>query len=228
MRDLPTRLKEALDGRYSIEREVGHGGMATVFLARDLRHDRNVALKVLHPAIASGIGSRRFEQEIRLAARLQHPHVVPVHDSGTAHDLDGEPDLLWFTMPFVAGESLRERLRREGQLPVADAVRITRQVIDALEHAHREGVIHRDIKPENILLSGNHALVADFGVAVAASSATGTREDTLTAAGTAIGTIAYMSPEQSTAQRDLDGRTDQYSAACVLYEMLVGEPPFTG
>ena len=228
MRDLATRLKDALDGRYSIKREVGRGGMATVFLARDLRHDRNVALKVLHPAIASGIGSKRFEQEIRLAARLQHPHVVPVHDSGAAPDLEGEPDLLWFTMPFVSGESLRERLRREGQLPVADAVRIARQVADALDHAHREGVIHRDIKPENILLTGNHALVTDFGVAVAASSGAGAPVDTLTATGTAIGTITYMSPEQSTAQRDLDGRTDQYSVACVLYEMLVGEPPFTG
>ena len=202
--------------------------MATVFLARDLRHDRNVALKVLHPAIASGIGSRRFEQEIRLAARLQHPHIVPVHDSGAAPDVAGEPDLLWFTMPFVSGESLRDRLRREGQLPVTDAVRITRQVTDALAHAHREGVIHRDIKPENILLSGSHALVTDFGVAVAAAADTGAPVDTLTATGTAIGTITYMSPEQSTAQRDLDGRTDQYSVACVLYEMLVGEPPFTG
>jgi eukaryotic-like serine/threonine-protein kinase len=228
MRDLATRLKEVLIDRYAIKREIGHGGMATVFLARDLRHDRDVALKVLHPAIASGVGSRRFEQEIRLAARLQHPHIVPVHDSGVAPDAPGEPDLLWFTMPFVEGESLRERLRRESQLAVNDAVRITRQVSDALRYAHEHGVIHRDIKPENILLTGDHALVSDFGVALALSSENGLSVDTLTAAGTAIGTIAYMSPEQSSAERNIDTRTDQYSLACVLYEMLVGEPPFTG
>ena len=229
MSDLDIRLSEALSDRYAIKREIGRGGMATVYLARDLRHDRDVALKVMHPFVASGVGSRRFEQEIRLAARLQHPHIVSVHDSGVAPaDAAGEPDRLWFTMPFVAGESLRDRLRREGQLPIADAVRITRQISDALDYAHKHGVVHRDIKPENILLTGSHAMVTDFGVAIATTAADGSPVDTLTTAGMTVGTVAYMSPEQCSGERNIDGRSDQYAVGCVLYEMLVGEPPFTG
>ena len=228
MRDLATRLREALDGRYAIKREAGRGGMATVFLAHDVRHDRPVALKVLHPVIASGVGSERFEREIRFAARLQHPHIVPVLDSGESPDAPGEPNLLWFTMPFVDGESLRDRLNREPQLPIADALRIVSEIADALGYAHRQGIIHRDIKPENILLSGNHALVADFGIARAVSSDSDGNAETITATGTAIGTVAYMSPEQSSGEYRIDARSDQYSLACVLYELLAGEPPFTG
>ncbi len=228
MRDLATRLRDALSGRYSITREAGRGGMATVFLARDLRHDRAVALKVLHPVMASDVGSGRFEREIKFASRLQHPHIVPVLDSGEAPDLPGEPNLLWFTMPFVEGESLRDRLRREIQLPVTDALRIISEVADALEYAHRQGVIHRDIKPENILLSGTHALIADFGIARAVSSDSDADSQTITASGSAVGTIAYMSPEQSSGEHRIDARSDQYSLACVLYELFSGEPPFTG
>ena len=226
-----TRLKTALEGRYAIERELGHGGMATVFLAQDLRHLRPVALKVLHPEIASGVGQDRFEREIRFAARLQHPHILPVHESGNAPGGEGgsgEPALFWYTMPFVEGESLRDRLRRETQLPVGDALRITREVADALEYAHKQGVIHRDIKPENILLSSGHALVADFGIARAVSDDESLGHSQLTKTGAAIGTVAYMSPEQSSGEHRIDPRTDQYSLACVLYEMLAGEPPFTG
>ncbi len=188
--------------------------MATVYLAHDLKHDRPVALKLLHPEIAAALGSERFQREIMLAARLQHPHILSVYDSGEAA---GE---LWFTMPFVEGESLRDRLQRERQLPVADALRIARETADALEYAHRHGVIHRDIKPENILLTGTHALVADFGIARAIDS-----ETRLTNTGLAVGTPEYMSPEQASGARDLDPRTDVYSLACVLYEMLTGEPP---
>ena len=224
------RLRTTLEGRYRIERELGAGGMATVFLAQDLRHVRPVALKVLHPQIASGVGIDRFEREIRFAAKLQHPHILSVYESGDAAGGPGEPAILWYTMPYVEGESLRDRLRRETQLPVADAVRITREVADALEYAHRRGVIHRDIKPENILLSSGHALVADFGIARAVSDhdADGNTSTNLTATGAAIGTVAYMSPEQSSGEHRIDPRTDQYSLACVLYEMLAGEPPFTG
>jgi serine/threonine-protein kinase len=202
--------------------------MATVFLAHDLRHDRPVALKVLHPIIASGVGSGRFEREIRVAARLQHPHIVPLLDSGESPDAPGEPNLVWFVMPFVDGESLRDWLNRETQLSVADALRVVVEIADALEYAHGQGVIHRDIKPENILLSGNHALVADFGIARAVSRDNGAEGQNTTATGTAVGTIAYMSPEQSSGEAGIDGRSDQYSLACVLYELLVGEPPFTG
>ena len=226
-----TRLRNALEGRYAIERELGHGGMATVFLAQDLRHVRPVALKVLHPEIASGVGQDRFEREVRFAARLQHPHILPVHESGNAPGGgagSGEPALFWYTMPFVEGESLRDRLHRETQLPVADALRITREVADALEYAHKQGVIHRDIKPENILLSSGHALVADFGIARAVSDDESLGHGQLTKTGAAIGTVAYMSPEQSSGEHRIDPRTDQYSLACVLYEMLAGEPPFTG
>jgi serine/threonine-protein kinase len=213
------RLQVALADSYRIERQLGRGGMATVFLAHDLRHDRPVALKVLHPDLAQALGPDRFLREIRLCARLQHPHILVVHDSGGA---DG---LLWFTMPFIDGETLRERLQREHQLPLEDALRITREVADALHYAHQHGVIHRDIKPENILLSGAHALVADFGVARALSAES---EERLTETGITLGTPQYMSPEQAMAQRDVDQRTDVYALGCVLYEMLVGEPPYTG
>src|SRR5213593_189234 len=212
-------MQAALAGRYTLERELGRGGMATVYHARDLKHDRRVALKVLHPELASTLGSDRFQREIKLAARLQHPHILTVLDSGEA------AGQLWYTMPFVEGESLRERLTRERQLPLDDALQITREVADALGYAHSQGIIHRDIKPENILLSRGHALVADFGVARAVQGVAGER---LTETGMAVGTPAYMSPEQATAERQVDGRSDIYSLGCVLYEMLAGEPPYTG
>ena len=198
--------------------------MATVWLARDLRHDRPVALKVLHPELAATLGPERFQREIRLAARLQHPHILTVHDSGDIPRAGSTP-LLWFTMPFVEGESLRDRLRRERQLPVEDALRIAREAADALSYAHRHEVIHRDIKPENILLTAEgHSLVADFGIA----RALGGDDPQLTETGLAIGTPAYMSPEQAVGDRGLDARTDVYSLGAVLYEMLAGEPPYTG
>jgi serine/threonine-protein kinase len=211
-------LANALRDRYVLERELGRGGMATVFLARDVKHKRPVALKVLHPELAASLGPERFEREIEFAARLQHPHILTVHDSG---ETAGQ---LWFTMPFVEGESLRDRLRRERQLAVEDAVRITREAAQALEYAHEHGVVHRDIKPENLLLTKDgNTLVADFGIARALGG-----DEHLTQTGMAIGTPAYMSPEQATADKALDARTDIYSLACVLYEMLAGEPPFTG
>ncbi|HMN10595.1 MAG TPA: serine/threonine-protein kinase [Gemmatimonadaceae bacterium] len=209
----------ALADRYRVERELGRGGMATVFLAHDVRHDRPVALKVLHPELAASLGAERFLREIRIAARLRHPRILPVHDSGET------VGWLWYTMPFVEGESLRQRLAREGQLPIEQALRITSQVLGALGYAHAHGVIHRDIKPENILLEGDEAVVADFGVARAISSA---GQDRLTETGLAIGTPAYMSPEQATAEKELDGRSDLYAVGCVLYEMLAGQPPFVG
>jgi TolB-like protein/Tfp pilus assembly protein PilF len=220
MGDLQDRLRATkLGDRYSPERELGRGGMATVYLAHDVRHRRQVALKVLHPELAHALGADRFLREVETGARLVHPHVLPVFDSG---EVDG---LLWYTMPYIDGESLRDRLGRERQLPVADAVRIASEVADALSYAHEHGVVHRDIKPENILLSGNHALVADFGIAKAVAVAGGER---LTQTGSAIGTPAYMSPEQAAGDVDLDGRSDIYSLGCVLYEMLAGEPPFSG
>jgi len=212
-------LRAAIADRYRIERELGRGGMATVFLAHDLKHDRPVALKVLHPELAQVLGPERFLREIHLSARLQHPHIVVVYDSGQT---DGQ---LWFTMPYVEGETLRARLAREKQLPLEDALRIAGEVADALHYAHQHGVIHRDIKPENILLSGSHALVADFGIARAFSPDVDAR---LTASGISVGTPQYMSPEQAMAERDLDPRTDVYSLGCVLYEMLTGEPPYSG
>jgi TolB-like protein/tetratricopeptide (TPR) repeat protein len=211
------RLKLRLADRYQIERELGKGGMATVFLARDIRHDREVAIKVLHPELAASIGADRFEREIRVSAKLQHPHILGLIDSGEA---DG---LLYYVMPFVKGESLRDRLDREGQLPIDDALQIVLEVADALGHAHAQGIVHRDIKPENILLSGGHALVADFGIARAVTTAGGQR---LTQTGMAVGTPVYMSPEQSVG--DQTGPTsDLYSLGCVLFEMLAGEPPFS-
>jgi len=215
------RLSAALSDRYRIERELGRGGMATVFLAEDLRHHRRVALKVLDPELGSAIGPERFLREIETVARLTHPHILPMHDSGQA------AGLLYYAMPYVEGESLRARLAREKQLPLEDALSITREVADALGYAHAHGVVHRDIKPENILLESGHAVVADFGIARAISSPEG-RTLVPTPTGVAVGTPAYMSPEQAVGSHDLDGRSDLYSLACVAYEMLAGQPPFTG
>jgi serine/threonine-protein kinase len=232
MTEVAARLSEALAGRYRIERELGRGGMATVYLARDLRHDRDVAVKILRPELAQSLGRERFLREIRLAARLSHPHILPLFDSG---DVDGQ---LYYVMPHVEGQSLRDRLDAERQLPIAEAVRITCEIGAALEHAHRHGIVHRDIKPENVMLQDGHVLVADFGIgkALAASagqrpersmSARGLPNSALTEAGMSVGTPAYMSPEQAVGE-EVDGRSDIYSLGCVLYEMLVGEPPFTG
>ncbi len=214
------RLSTALADRYTIDHELGAGGMATVYLAHDIRHHRQVAIKVLRPELAAVIGAERFLAEIKTTANLQHPHILPLHDSG---EVDGT---VFYVMPFVEGESLRDRLTREHQLPVADAVRIATEVAGALDYAHRHGVIHRDIKPENILLHDGQALVADFGIALAASrSEGGTR---MTETGMSLGTPHYMSPEQAMGEREITARTDVYALGCVLYEMLVGEPPFTG
>ena len=213
------RLRAALADSYAVERELGRGGMATVYLALDLRHDRQVALKVLNPELSIALGPDRFLREVKITARLNHPHILPLLDSGQA---DG---FLFYVMPYVAGESLRDRLTREKQLPVDDALQIAREVADALSYAHSHNVIHRDVKPENLLLESGHAVVADFGIARAIRAAGGS---SLTATGVAIGTPAYMSPEQAAGSEDLDGRSDLYSLACVLYEMLGGEPPFTG
>jgi serine/threonine-protein kinase len=199
--------------------------MATVYLARDLRHDRLVALKVLRPELAAALGTARFEREIGIAARLHHPLILPVFDSGTSPGGAGAGSCLWYVMPFVEGESLRDRLQRESQLAIDEAVQIGCEVADALGYAHAHGVIHRDIKPENIMLSGPHALVADFGVARALSTV---GEDRLTETGLSLGTPTYMSPEQAAGDEQLDLRSDLYSLGCVLYEMLAGEPPFTG
>lgn len=212
------RLGAALAGRYSIDRELGAGGMATVYLAHDMKHDRLVALKVLHPHLAAHIGAERFLKEIKTTAHLQHAHILPLFDSGEA---DG---LLFYVMPYVEGESLRQRITREQRLPVADAVRITSEVASALDYAHRHGIIHRDIKPENILLHEGQAMVSDFGIAIASATG-GTR---LTEAGMSVGTPEYMSPEQALGERQLDSRSDIYAVGVMLYEMLTGSPPFTG
>jgi serine/threonine-protein kinase len=217
--DLPDRLAEALKDRYTLERQLGAGGMATVYLAEDRKHHRRVAIKVLKPELAAALGPDRFLREIELSARLTHPHILPLHDSGNA---DG---FLYYVMPYVEGESLRDRLDREKQLPLDDALQIAREVADALSYAHSHGVIHRDIKPDNILLQSGHAVVADFGIARAVDHAGG---DRLTETGMSLGTPAYMSPEQAAASPDLDGRSDLYSLGCVLYEMLAGQPPFSG
>jgi tetratricopeptide (TPR) repeat protein len=215
--DLSQRMKDALSGRYRIERELGRGGMATVFLAEDLKHGRRVAIKVLDPEVAAAIGPQRFLREIETVARLTHPHILPLHDSGVAGDS------LFYVMPFVEGESLRDRLNREKQLPLEDALRIAREVADALGYAHGRGVVHRDIKPENVLLESGHAVVADFGIARATDVGGGA---TLTGAALTLGTPAYMSPEQAAGSHIVDGRSDEYSLGCVLYEMLAGVPPF--
>src|SRR6184192_514675 len=217
MADQLARLQAALSDRYTIERELGRGGMATVYLAQDLKHHRKVAIKVLKPELAAALGPERFLQEIEIAAGLTHPHILPLHDSGEA------TGLLYYVMPYVEGETLRNRLDGAGQLPVAEAVQITREVADALSHAHRHDVVHRDIKPENILLSGGHAVVADFGIARAISVA---GRDKFTATGMAVGTPAHMSPEQASGQSRIDGRADIYALGCMLYEMLAGDPPF--
>ena len=220
MTDAVPRLSAALADRYTIERELGAGGMATVYLAHDVRHDRKVALKVLRPELAAILGGERFLAEIKTTANLQHPHILPLHDSGEA---DG---LVFYVMPYVEGESVRDRLGREKQLPVEDAVRIAREVASALDYAHRHSVVHRDIKPENILLHDGQALVADFGIALAASrSDGGTR---MTETGMSLGTPHYMAPEQAMGEREITPKADIYALGCVLYEMLTGEPPFTG
>jgi len=213
------QVQQAVGDRYLIEREIGRGGMAVVYLARDTRYDRRVAIKVLRPELASALGPERFLREIEIEARLQHPNVLPLFDSG-AHGA-----VLYYVMPFIEGETLRKRLDRERQLPMDDVVRITRDLADALSYAHSHGIVHRDIKPENILLTGDRAVIADFGIARAVAAAGGER---LTETGIVVGTPAYMSPEQGSGQPTIDGRSDLYSLACVTYEMLAGEPPFSG
>ncbi len=214
---LREQLERGLNGRYKLERELGEGGMAVVFLAQDLRHDRPVALKVLKPEISAEVGAERFLREIKLAARLTHPHILPVYDSGEAEGL------LFYVMPNMEGQSLRERLDRERQLPLEEALRITREVASALDYAHRQHVLHRDVKPENILLHEGNVMLADFGIGKALSGG-----KSITQTGMFVGTPAYISPEQAAGETTLDGRTDLYSLGCVLYEMLAGEPPFTG
>ena len=213
------QLRDALAGSYTIDRELGKGGMATVFLAQDVKHDRIVALKVLHPDLAASLGPDRFLREIKLAARLNHPHILPLFDSGEANGI------LFYVMPYVEGESLRERLDREQQLPIEEAVHHGRAIASALDYAHRQNIVHRDIKPENVMLYEGEAMVMDFGIAKAVSAA-GT--ETLTQTGMMIGTPAYVSPEQAAGETNLDGKSDQYSLACVVYEMITGERPFAG
>ncbi len=220
MTDITSRLSTALADRYRIEREIGAGGMATVYLAEDLKHERKVAVKVLRPELAAALGSERFLREIKIAAKLKHPHILPLFDSGEA---DG---FLYYVMPFEEGQSLREKLAKEGELPIAEAVRLLRDVVDALAHAHKHGVVHRDIKPDNVMLSGQHALVTDFGVAKAVTEATGRQQ--LTATGVALGTPAYMAPEQAAADPHIDHRADIYAVGALAYELLTGRPPFTG
>ena len=220
MSDRLEELKAALKGRYEIERELGHGGMATVYLAQDVERQREVAVKVLRPDLAAALGPERFLREIRIAANLTHPHILPLYDSGEAEGF------LFYVMPYIKGQTLRDRIEKEGELPIAEAVRIIREVVDALAFAHSEGVVHRDIKPDNIMLTGGHAIVADFGVAKAVSEATG--RDKLTTAGVALGTPAYMSPEQATADPHVDHRADIYAVGAMAYELLAGRTPFTG
>ncbi len=218
--DVHEGLARSLGDRYRIERELGAGGMATVYLAEDLKHERQVAIKVLREDLSASLGAGRFLREIKIAAQLQHPNILPLLDSGSA------AGLLYFVMPYVAGQSLRERLAREGELPVHEAVQLITEVVDALAHAHEHGVVHRDIKPDNVMLSGRHALVTDFGVAKAISEATG--RNTVTTLGVAVGTPTYMSPEQAAADPHVDHRSDIYSVGVVAYELLTGRPPFTG
>ncbi|MDH5196471.1 MAG: protein kinase [Gemmatimonadota bacterium] len=220
MAEVAERLSIALADRYRIERELGAGGMATVYLAQDLKHHRHVALKVLRPDLASALGPDRFLREIELAARLTHPHILPLHDSGEA------AGFLYYVMPYIQGESLRDRLQREGALPIPDAVRLLRDVVDALAKSHAEGVVHRDIKPDNVMIADRHALVTDFGVAKAVSAAKG--DQGLTTVGVAVGTPAYMSPEQAAGDPHIDHRADLYAVGVMAYEMLTGHPPFTG
>jgi len=217
--ELRGQVQADLADRYTLDRELGRGGMASVLLARDLQHDRMVALKVLHPELASTVGADRFKREIRVAARLQHPNILGILDHGVT--AGGQ---LWFTMPFVEGENAYERLQRERQFAPAEALRIATAAASALAYAHQQGVVHRDIKPDNILLSGDQVLVADFGVARAVSEV----QEKLTATGMVVGTPTYMSPEQASGDKAIDGRSDIFALGCVLYEMLAGEPPFKG
>src|SRR5438876_4522781 len=219
MADLLERVRASLAGRDTIERELGRGGMATVYLAEDLKHHRKVAVKVLKPELAALLGPERFLHEIQVTSHLQHPHILPLFDSGHADRF------VFYVMPFVDGESLRDRLSREKHLPIEEALQITRAVAGALDYAHRHNVIHRDIKPENVLLHDGRALVADFGIALAASKAGGSR---MTETGMSLGTPAYMSPEQAMGEREITARSDVYALGTVTYEMLVGDPPFTG
>src|SRR5215217_9155138 len=213
------KLRDALRQTYTIDRELGKGGMATVYLAQDSKHDRIVALKVLHPDLAASLGPDRFLREIKLAARLNHPHILPLFDSGSA---DG---MLYYVMPYVEGESLRERIDRENKIPIDEAIRLTQGIASALDYAHRQGIVHRDVKPENVMLYENMPMVMDFGIAKAVSAA---GSETLTQTGMMVGTPAYVSPEQAAGEINLDGKSDQYSLACVIYEMLSGERPFSG
>ena len=213
------RLRDALSQSYTIDRELGRGGMATVYLAQDSKHDRVVALKVLHPDLAASLGPDRFLREIKLAARLNHPHILPLFDSGSA---DG---MLYYVMPYVEGESLRERLDRDGKLPIDEAIRFAQGIASALDYAHRQGIVHRDVKPENVMLYEGMPMVMDFGIAKAVSAA---GSETLTQTGMMVGTPAYVSPEQAAGEINLDGKSDQYSLACMLYEMISGERPFAG
>jgi serine/threonine-protein kinase len=215
-----SRLKGALAEHYRIERELGQGGMATVYLAEDLKHHRKVAVKVLRPELAATLGPERFRREIEVAARLQHPHILGLLDSGDAQGF------FYYVMPFVQGETLRDRIARGGELPVPEAVRLLGEIAEALAAAHGAGVVHRDIKPENVLLSGRHAMVMDFGVAKAVTEASGNH--TLTSAGVALGTPAYMAPEQASADPHMDGRVDIYAIGVMAYEMLTGATPFPG
>ena len=216
---VPPRVIDALRGRYEIGRELGHGGMATVYLARDVRDERTVAIKVMHPRVANALNAQRFLREIAIAGSMGHPLIVPLHDSGAAGDV------LFYVMPYVEGDTLAQRL---GQVPAPPARRGAGRgprFADALGHAHRQGILHRDVKPENILLAGGRALVADFGLARAIGAA---NYQKLTDTGVLVGTVYYMSPEQIRDDRDLDQRTDIYALGCILYEMLTGEPPYTG
>ena len=216
---VPERLVAALADPYAFERDLGAGGMATVYLADDLKHERKVAVKVLKPELAAVVGGERFLSEIRTTANLQHPHILPLFDSGQ------DDGFLWYTMPYVEGETLRDRLDREKQLSIEDAVGLTRKVGSALDYAHRHGVVHRDIKPANILIHDGEPQVSDFGIALAVQEAGSGR---LTETGLSLGTPYYMSPEQATGDRDPDARSDLYSLGCMAFEMLAGEPPFTG
>ena len=230
MSDEFDRLVTALADRYTVECELGAGGMATVYLAHDLKHERQVAVKVLHPELAAALGSDRFLREIKITANLNHPHILPLLDSGCAEEQpSARPAVrpsafLYYVLPYVAGGSLRQRLEQSRQLSVEEALHVTRQVAAALDFAHRQDIVHRDITPENVLLHEGEAMVADFGIALAVSAAGG---DRLTETGMSLGTPEYMSPEQVAGDRDIDGRSDIYSLACVLYELLAGNPPFT-
>ena len=220
MSTLQDRLQQAIGGAYRIEKELGGGGMSRVFLAEETGLERQVVVKVLPPEMAAGVNAERFRREILLAAKLQHPHVVPLLTAGASGDL------LYYVMPFIEGESLRAKLAREGELPVAETVRILKDVLDALSYAHEQGIIHRDIKPDNVMIARRHAVVTDFGVAKAVQSSTG--ESSLTSLGVALGTPAYMSPEQAAADPHVDHRADLYALGAMAYEMLTGRPPFTG